>query len=67
MGTFVFKRDGTYYTLWLNESIYINEVLMFFHLNFFHEWNPRINNSKNKTKALDCFTVTIDCKIDTDY
>lgn len=40
---------------------------MFFHLNFFHEWNPRINNSKNKTKALDCFTVTIDCKIDTDY
>lgn len=56
-----------YYILWLNELIYINEVLMFFYLNFFYEWNLRINNFKNKIKVFDCFMVMIDCKIDIDY
>lgn len=56
-----------YYILWLNELIYINEVLMFFYLNFFYEWNLRINNFKNKIKVFDCFMVMIDCKKDIDY
>lgn len=56
-----------YYILWLNELIYINEVLMFFYLNFFYEWNLRMNNFKNKIKVFDCFMVMIDCKIDIDY
>lgn len=57
-----------YYILWLNELIYINEVLMFFYLNFFYEWNLRINNlKKKKIKVFDCFMVMIDCKIDIDY